>query len=61
MNKKIYKSPCACAIKITGRTMLSASILVGTSDNKVDDDEDIGFVKEQDSHRGHNNLWDNEW
>ena len=57
MNKKIYQSPCACAYKITGKTIISTSVPVG---GKVSDSKDIGFVKEQNSQNG-NNVWDEEW
>ena len=57
MNKKIYQSPCACAYKITGKTIISTSVPVG---GKVNNSEDIGFVKEQNSQNG-NNVWDEEW
>ena len=57
MNKKIYQSPCACAYKITGKTIISTSVPVG---GKVNNSKDIGFVKEQNSQNG-NNVWDEEW
>ena len=60
MNKKIYQSPCACAYKLTGKAMLSSSMTVNGSD-KVTNSTDIGFVKEQNSQSGNNNVWDEEW
>jgi len=59
MNKKIYQSPCACAYKLMGKAMLSASMKVDGSD-KVENSTDIGFVKEQNSGSG-KNVWDEEW
>ena len=59
MNKKIYQSPCACAYRLTGKTMLSASMIVNESE-KVENSSDIGFVKEQNSGSG-KNVWDEEW
>ena len=60
MNKKIYQSPSACAYKLMGKAMLSASMKVDGSE-KVDNSSDIGFVKEQSSQNGNNNVWDEEW
>lgn len=61
MKKKTYQCPCTCAFKIIGRTIISASIIIGGSDDKIGDEGDIGFVKEQDQLKGDNNVWSNEW
>ena len=62
MNKKIYQSPCAYAIEIIGKAILSASdVRIGGTSEKVDNSNDIGFVKEQNWQSGNVNIWDNEW
>ena len=60
--KKVYQCPCACTYKIMGKTILSTSIIIGGSEGsgKVSDEDDIGFVKEDDSRRNFN-IWDEEW
>lgn len=60
MNKKIYQSPRACAYKIIGKAIISSSMKVSGTD-KVENSSDIGFVKEQNSQSGNNNVWDEEW
>ena len=58
--KKIYQSPSACAYKITGRAIMSTSIKLGSSEEKVTNKDDIGFVKEENT-QSNNNVWDEEW
>ena len=60
MNKRIYISPCACVCEITGRGMMSTSIKIGSSEEKVSNSEDIGFAKEQNSQEDRG-LWNDEW
>ncbi len=59
MKKQIYISPRASAYKIMGKAIISTSVKFGGS--KVSNSEDIGFVKEQNSQSGDNNVWDDEW
>ena len=57
--KKVYQSPNAFVLNITGKSFISSSIEVGGT---VDDEEDIGFVKEEQSGSDLNkSIWDNEW
>ncbi len=60
MKKKLYQAPHACAFKITGRAIISTSIAYSSTE-KVSNSQDIGFVKEESSQAGGNNVWDNEW
>ena len=63
MKKQVYQRPCASAYKLMGKTVLSTSIIIGGSGDsgKVSDENDIGFVKEEDSQKKNFNIWDNEW
>ena len=61
MKKKIYQSPHAFAVNLIGRTMISTSMILGNNGQKVNNDYDIGFVKDYDSQISDVNLWDNEW
>lgn len=61
MKKQIYQSPRACAYNIMGKVMLSGSMKLGNSQEKVNNTDDIGFVKEQNSQSGDNDLMDDEW
>ena len=61
MTKKIYQCPCACAIKLIGSTILANSIIIGDPDKKISDEEDIGFVREQNPGQGFKSIWSNEW
>ena len=60
MKKQVYQSPRTCAYKLMGKTFISASDMKFSSD-KVSDSNDIGFVKEDNSQSGDNNVWDDEW
>ena len=58
--KKTYQSPHVCAYKIIGKKfLLNPSLSVNES--KVSNNNDIGFVKEQNTNSDNNNIWDNEW
>ena len=59
MKKQLYQAPHACAINIIGRAIISTSMTYSTE--KVSNSQDIGFVKEESSQAGGNNVWDNEW
>ena len=59
MKKQIYQAPHTCAINIIGRAIISTSMTYSTE--KVSNSSDIGFVKEESSQAGGNNVWDNEW
>lgn len=61
MKKHIYISPRVCVCEISGKAMISTSMIVGNSQQKVSNNQDIGFVKEDNSRGGDNSLWDNEW
>ena len=58
MKKQVYQSPRTCAYKLMGKTFISGSMKF--SSEKVNNSEDIGFVKEDNS-QGNNNVWDDEW
>ena len=45
MKKQIYQSPHAFALNLTGRTMISTSMILGNTGLKISDGTDIGFVK----------------
>ena len=60
MKKQIYQSPRTCVYKLMGKTFISTSVRINTSD-KVSDSNDIGFVKEDNSQSGDNSVWDDEW
>ena len=59
MKKQIYQAPHTCAINIIGMAIISTSMTYSTE--KVSNSSDIGFVKEESSQAGGNNVWDNEW
>lgn len=61
MKKRIYISPSAFVCEITGKPVLTTTSIVIVKDEKIDDEEDIGFVKEEDSQKTNFNLWDKEW
>ena len=60
MKKQIYQSPRACAYKIMGRAMISSSMKLGGTQEKVGNNADIGFVKEQ-NYPSDIDLWNEEW
>lgn len=59
MKKQTYISPRAFALEISGKTLVSLSVMVGTE--SVSNELDIGFVKEENPQRAGGSLWDNEW
>lgn len=61
MKKHIYISPSALVYEITGKPVLSTTSIVIVRDEKITEEEDIGFVKEEDSPMITVNLWDDEW
>lgn len=61
MKKRIYISPSAFVCEITGKPVLTTTSIVIVKDEKIEDEEDIGFVKEEDSQKINFNLWDKEW
>ena len=61
MKKHIYISPSALVCEITGKPVLSTTSIVIVRDEKITEEEDIGFVKEEDSPMITVNLWDDEW
>ena len=62
--KKIYQSPRACVYEIVGQTlMLETSMKLGrgtSSEDKVNNSSDIGFVKGDRSNRSYD-VWDENW
>ena len=60
MKKQIYQSPRACAYNIIGKTLISTSMKLGDSQEKVSNSNDIGFAKEHNS-QGDKDLWNEEW
>lgn len=61
MKKHIYISPRVFVCEISGKAMISTSMRLGDTQQKVSNSQDIGFVKENNSQGGDNSLWDNEW
>lgn len=61
MKKQLYQAPSAYAYHIIGKSMITQSIRIGNTQEKVSNSQDIGFVKEENPLSGGNNLWDNEW
>lgn len=61
MKKQLYQAPSAYAYHIIGKSMITQSIRIGNTQEKVSNDADIGFVKDYDSQISDVNLWDNEW
>ena len=59
MKKQIYQAPHTCAVNIIGKALISTSVAYSTE--KVSNTSDIGFVKEESSQAGDNNVWNNEW
>ena len=60
MKKQVYQYPRTCVYKLMGKTFISTSVRINTSD-KVSDSNYIGFVKEDNSQSGDNSVWDDEW
>ena len=60
MKKQIYQAPHTCAVNIIGKALISASMTYSSTE-KVSNSQDIGFVKEESSQAGDNNVWNNEW
>ena len=60
MKKRIYISPSAFVCEITGKPVLTTTSIV-IKDEKIENEDDIGFVKEEDSQKINFNLWDKEW
>ena len=58
MKKRIYITPNAYVCEITGKAIISTSMPVGGT---VGDENDIGFVKGENTQIGNRNLWDEEW
>ena len=58
--KKTYQAPSLFVLNITGKPIMQAtSVPVGGT---VDDEDDIGFVKEEQSGSDRNrSIWDEEW
>ena len=61
MKKSIYISPSAFVCEITGKPVLSTTSIVIDKDDKISDENNIGFVREQKPQIDDNNLWDDEW
>lgn len=60
MKKQIYQSPRSCAYNLMGNVMISTSMKVGNSEEKVSNGDDIGFAKEHNS-QSDKDLWNEEW
>ena len=60
MKKQIYQAPHTCAVNIIGKALISTSMTYSSTE-KVSNSQDIGFVKEESSQAGDNNVWNNEW
>lgn len=61
MKKRVYISPSAFVCGITGKPVLTTTSIVIVKDDKIEDEDDIGFVKEEDSQMINFNIWDKEW
>lgn len=63
--KKQYISPMTDSVRINGRDeILQSGIIIGSNGSTVDDEEDIGFVKEErggSSRGGGRGVWDDDW
>ena len=59
--KKTYQSPRVYAYDIVGQTyLMDNSIKVGSTQEKVSNNNDIGFVKGNSRPNNHD-VWDDDW
>jgi hypothetical protein len=63
--KKTYISPSLQAYQIGGKDDFLQTILIGSNDNPVDNEDDIGWVKsDRGGDRGgsgNHSVWDDDW
>ena len=62
MMKKRYIVPKALIVTVVGgRHLLNNSLHMGSSGEKVDNTEDIGFVKDNTPQHNFYSVWDDDW